>query len=115
VDDVTAILDRLRADLRNAMRARDRDTVTALRTALAAIANAEAPPDDGSYRETHGRLVDHPRLELTGVDVRRILREQVADRHDTLGLIGPGGPAAAIAALRAEIAVLERFLLTTTT
>jgi uncharacterized protein YqeY len=99
----------MRRDLRDAMRARDRDAVTALRTALAAVGNAEAPPDDGSYRESHGRLVDHPRLVLTGEDVVRILREQVADRHDTLERIGPGGPPDAIAALRAEIAVLERY------
>ena len=107
---MTDVLDRMRSDLRDAMRARDRDTVTALRTALAAVANAEAPPDDGSYEETHGRLVDHQRLVLTGADVTRILREQVADRHDTIERIGPGGPADAIAALRAEIAVLERYV-----
>jgi uncharacterized protein len=92
------------------MRSRDRDAVTALRTALAAVANAEAVPDDGSYRENHGRLVDHPRLVLTGADVTRILREQVADRHDTLARIGPGGRPDAIAALRAEVAVLERYV-----
>jgi len=110
VDDPTDLLDRLRADLRVAMKERDRDTVTALRTALAAVANAEAPPDDGSYPESHGRLVEHARLVLTGTDVARILREQVADRHDTLARIGPGGPPDALAALRAEIAVLERYV-----
>ena len=52
---MTTVTDRLRSDLRDAMRARDRDAVTALRTALAAIANAEAPPDDGSRGETRGR------------------------------------------------------------
>ena len=85
--------------------------MTALRTALAAVANAEAPPDDGSHEETHGRLVDHERLALSGDDVARILREQVADRHDTIERIGPGGPADADR-LRccAEIAVLERYL-----
>ena len=107
---MTTVTDRLRSDLRDAMRARDRDAVTALRTALAAIANAEAPPDDGSKGETHGRLVDHARLVLTCEDVTRILTEQVADRHDTLERIGPGGPAGAIAALQAEIAVLERYV-----
>jgi uncharacterized protein YqeY len=110
VDDVMTVTDRLRSDLRDAMRARDRDAVTALRTALAAIANAEAPPDDGSRGETHGQLLDHPRLVLTGDDVTRILAEQVADRHDTLDRIGPGGPADAIAALQAEIVVLERYV-----
>ena len=106
---MTDVLDRMRADLRDAMRARDRDTVTALRTALAAIANAEAPPDDGSYDEAHGRLVDHERLVLTGDDVARILREQVTDREDTIARIGDHGPADAIAALRAEIAALARY------
>lgn len=100
----------MRADLRDAMRARDRDAVTALRTALAAVANAEAPPDDGSHQPVHGRLVEHQRLDLSGADVMRILREQVEDRHDTLRRIGPSGPPAAIAALRAEIDVIETYL-----
>ena len=107
---MTTVTDRLRTDLRDAMRARDRDAVTALRTALAAIANAEAPPADGSHGDVHGQLVEHPRLVLTGDDVARILTEQVADRHDTLARIGPAGPAGAIAALQAEIAVLERYV-----
>ena len=110
MDAITDVLDRMRSDLRDAMRARDRDTVTALRTALAAVANAEAPLDDGTRPATHGRLVEHERLVLTGDDVRLILREQVADRRDTLERIGPGGPAGAIAALRAEIDVIERYL-----
>jgi uncharacterized protein YqeY len=110
VDDVTPVLDRLRADLRVAMKARDRDTVTALRTAIAAIANAEAPPDDGSARETHGALVQHDRLVLTAADVTRILREQVTDRHDTISRIGPDGPPDALASLHAEISVLERYV-----
>jgi uncharacterized protein YqeY len=107
---VTDVLDRMRSDLREAMRARDREAVTALRTALAAVANAEAPPHDGSIGETRGRLVDHERLVLTSDDVERILRHQVADRHDTIARIGDRGHAAAVAALRAEIAVLERYL-----
>jgi uncharacterized protein YqeY len=109
VDALTDVLDRMRSDLRDAMRARDRSTVTALRTALAAIANAEAPPDDGSYEETRGRLVDHERLVLTDDDIVRIVREQVADRHDTIARIGPGRHTAEVDALRAEIAVLERY------
>jgi uncharacterized protein YqeY len=99
----------MRSDLREAMRARDREAVTALRTALAAVANAEAPPDDGSTSETRGRLVDHERLVLTGDDITRILRHQVADRHDTIERIGPDRPDA-VATLRAEIAVIERYL-----
>lgn len=109
MDDVE-VLDRMRADLRTAMRARDRDAMTALRTALAAVANAEAPPDDGSYLPVHGRLVEHQRLVLTAADVMRILREQVDDRRDTLRRIGPAGPPAAIAALRAEIDVLSAYV-----
>jgi uncharacterized protein YqeY len=110
VDDVTSLLDRLRTDLRVAMKARDRDTVTALRTALAAVANAEAPPADGAPLEAHGHLLEHERLVLTGDDVARILREQVAERRDTIERIGAHGPDAAVAALRAEIAVLERYV-----
>ena len=81
--------DRMRADLRQAMKDRDGPAVVALRTALAAIANAEAVPDDGSFAPTHGRLVDHPRRVLTPDDVLAIVRHQIDDRRATIARSPP--------------------------
>ena len=98
----------MRSDLRQAMKDRDRPAVVALRTALAAIANAEAVPDDGSVEETHGRLVDHARRVLTADDVLAVVQRQVDDRRSTIAEIAAhDGPTAD---LSAEIDVLERYL-----
>lgn len=98
----------MRSDLRQAMKDRDRPAVVALRTALAAIANAEAVPDDGSVQETHGRLVDHARRVLTADDVLAVVQRQVDDRRSTIAEIAAhDGPTAD---LSAEIDVLERYL-----
>jgi uncharacterized protein YqeY len=108
---VPSLLDRLRADLTHALRARDQVAVTAIRTLLAAFANAEAPPiDDHDPPPAYGRLVDHPRLELSDADLERILRDEIADRQDTVSRFLRGGREAEAEALRAEIAVLETYL-----
>ena len=111
---------RMRADLPVAMKARDAAAVSALRTGLAAIANAEAPPvpsvSSGAeasrvpVEPAVGRLVEHARLELTGADVERILRDEIADCHDTIAAIEPHGRDADVDDLRAEIDVLERYV-----
>ena len=76
---------RLRADLTRAMLDRDQTAVSVLRTTLAAIANAEAPPlTDPPPAPVVGRLVEHRRLELSGADLERIVRDEIADRRDTV-------------------------------
>jgi uncharacterized protein YqeY len=114
-DDVVA---RMRADLPVAMKARDASAVSALRTGLAAIANAEAPelssPASGANRApvepVVGRLVEHTRLDLSVADVERILRHEIADRQDTIAAIEAHGRDTEVDDLRAEIAVLERYV-----
>src|SRR5690606_5767223 len=59
-----AVVERLRADLTAAMRERDRVAIRVLRTTIAAIANAEAPPASVDARSTSdepvvGQLVEH--------------------------------------------------------
>ena len=113
------MVERMRADLPVAMKARDASAVLALRTGLAAIANAEAPPvpapaspstGSGPADPVVGRLVEHDRLDLSPDDVDRILRHEIADRHDTIAAIEPHGRDAEVDDLRAEIAVLQRYL-----
>ncbi len=111
------VVGRMQADLPVAMKAGDASAVLALRTGLAAIANAEAPPVESATGAASsaaepvvGRLVEHDRLELTAADIEAILRHEIADRGDTIAAIEPHGRESEVADLRAEIAVLERYL-----
>ena len=73
----------LRADLTAALRARDQVRVRALRSALSAIANAEAPPapaTNSSAEPEIGRLVEHARRQLSTDDLRRILQGEIEER-----------------------------------
>lgn len=71
----TVLEERLKADLRWALRARDRTVVAALRAAVAAIDNAGSVgiPEDGRAPVV-GKAADVPRRELTEEDVVGILR-----------------------------------------
>lgn len=100
-DDAQALRDALRLGLTAAMKARDRDALAALRTAIAAIDNAEAVPAPDAARPTTSAHIagarsglgsaEAARRELSASELRDILRGQVsehiseADRYDTLG------------------------------
>lgn len=92
--------DRMRADLLAARKARDADAVTALRTALAELDNAEAVApsaiDDPGSEHVAGATAgvgssEAERRELALPQVRALLRSQVeertteAARYDDLG------------------------------
>jgi uncharacterized protein len=103
--------DRLRADLKAAMRARDQASVRALRSVLAAFANAEAPPLDGEGpSESYGALVEHERLVLTDEDHRRLLEAEIAERRVAAAEYDGIDRPDEAAAVRAEIAALEPHL-----
>jgi uncharacterized protein YqeY len=113
VDDVTAKVERMRQGLKQAMRERDRAAVRALRQALAAVANAEAPPAPAAA--THlppnvGELVEHERLVLTGADVDRTLRAEVDEREAAIREYTELGRDDEAAALAAEVAALRPYL-----
>jgi hypothetical protein len=110
----------LRRDLASAMKAREPDAVSALRTAIAAIDNAEAvPTPETGQATTSGHIAgaragvgaaEATRLELNESQQRAILRDQVtgytaeADRHEALGQ-----PAAA-SRLRDQASLLSAYL-----
>ena len=91
----------LRRDLASAMKARELGAVSALRTAIAAIDNAEAvPASDKGQATTSGHIAgaragvgaaEAARRDLSGSQQQAILRDQVtgytteADRYDALG------------------------------
>jgi uncharacterized protein YqeY len=102
------------------MKSRDRDAVTALRTTLAAIDNAEAvettgphaPHTSGNTAEagTGAGSTEVPRRELTTRDVRAILRAQVADRITGAAAYDAHGQTHAADRLRREAATLARYI-----
>lgn len=75
--------ERMKADLRQAMKARQSATVATLRSALAAIDNAEAVPVDDQTPiiplVTHSP--DVPRKVLSAADIRAILQKEVDERR----------------------------------
>jgi uncharacterized protein YqeY len=103
----------MREDLTRAMKASDQPTVAVLRTTLAAIANAEAPPHDDrgpAPPPVYGRLVEHPRLVLSEADVVRIVRREVEEREIAIAQYAAGGRQAEAAVLEVEVAILRRYI-----
>ncbi|WP_370585102.1 hypothetical protein [Nocardia sp. XZ_19_231] len=84
---MTYLRERLRAALKPAMKARDLGAVSALRSALAAIDNAEAI-DVGEMRAV--AMEDSPvgpgaaeasRRDLTEIEIEAIVRREIDERH----------------------------------
>lgn len=75
-----SIRQQITADLKIAMKARQMDTVSTLRTLLGEIANAEAVEADTDFVPMIGRTNDVPRKILTDEDIRQILQTE-ADNH----------------------------------
>ncbi|MEV6567967.1 hypothetical protein [Streptomyces kronopolitis] len=100
------------------MRARDKAAVSALRATLAALDNAEAVPVDEA-RLRGGALEHAPagvgvteaaRRELSEPGVADLVRAEAAERLDAAAQLDPSAHADRVARLRAEAAVLLRFL-----
>lgn len=111
--------DRLRGDLTAALRARDRVTAGVLRTALSAIANAEAVDDTSVSPRSEGVIAgaapglgaaDVARRELTAADVHSIVAGERDERLASAADLDARGASDAAAALRAEAALLEKYL-----
>lgn len=112
--------ERLRAELTAARRRRDDLATRALRSAMAAIDNAEAteaptvgPATTSSHiagSATGLGAGDAARAELTGEELRRVVVAEVDERHEAADhLVAVGRPEPA-AALRAEAQLLETVL-----
>ncbi len=101
----------MRADLIDALKGGDPTTVSVLRTTLAAIANAEAPPLVEVRRgPARGGPTEVARLELTDADLERIVGAEIADRRDTIDRYVGAGRDEPVAQLLAEIEILHRYL-----
>lgn len=112
---------RLRAGLRDAMRERDRAAVSALRSALAALDNAEAVPvADHSVVSAGGEHVasaaigvgaaEAERAELSNAEIADILQREVDERRTAAREYSDAGRADAAERLEAEAAALARYV-----
>jgi uncharacterized protein len=111
------LAERLRDALRAAIKARDRVAVSALRSALAAIENAEAVEGTGAARR--GLAIEQSpglggaevrRLDLAEADVIRIVRAEIADREAAARTYASAGQADRAELLLAEAAALRAHL-----
>lgn len=102
--DAHTLRDALRTDLMSAMKSRDTDAVAALRTAIAAIDNAESVDTTG--------LTDTevPRRVLTATDVRDILAGHVRDYLADADGYDAVAQRAAAQQLRRQADVVGRYL-----
>ena len=108
---------RLASALHPAMRARDAAAVSALRSAIAAIGNAEAVPVDtvpAAGAVEHARVghgaADAARRELSEVEVREVVEGEVASRVAAADHLDEVGRPDEAARLRTEVDVLRRHL-----
>jgi hypothetical protein len=104
------IEERMRRDLTAAMKVRDRVRMSVLRTALSAIANAEAPAvETQAWPPQAAGSTEIDRIELDEAERRRIVSAQILDREDTAGQYEQNGRAAEAAILRDEIRILREY------
>jgi 2'-5' RNA ligase len=111
--------DRLRSGLRGAMRARDRDAVAAIRSALSAVDNAEAVPlDPADHRHRAGAIegaavglgaAEVERRSLSEEDVIAIVLSEVQEREHALAVVADTAPDR-VETIRAELDALRAFL-----
>jgi uncharacterized protein YqeY len=101
---------RMQIHLRDAMRDNDRSRVSVLRTALAALANAEAV-DPQAVAVVEGLYAaEAERRELTDVDVRAVLdgvRDELLVAANEIGRLGRTGDAER---LREQAAIVESYV-----
>ncbi|WP_020673415.1 GatB/YqeY domain-containing protein [Amycolatopsis nigrescens] len=111
----------LRDGLKAALKTRDRVAITAHRSALAAIDNAEAVPVDQSLDTTTGNehvagaavglgSAEAERRHLTEADLRSIVENEVRERSVAAEEYAQLGRDDVAERLRAEAAVLSRYL-----
>jgi uncharacterized protein YqeY len=111
---------RLRLALDEALRTRDRIAVSAARSALSAIANAEAvspPPAVTGSRSPHvaGAVAgvgagDAPRRDLSAAEVDQVVRAEISERLQAASDYERAGHSARAHRLRSEASVLASAL-----
>ncbi|MCC6734987.1 MAG: GatB/YqeY domain-containing protein [Bauldia sp.] len=114
-DAAKAMKDRLRADLRIAMKAGATRDAGVIRALVAALDNAQAPPvrktEDGGLGVAFASgAAEVERLLLDEDDVRRVLLADIAERQSAAADLLRLGRTDRAEALHAEIAVARHYL-----
>ena len=102
--------ERLKADLRIAVKARQNSTIRAIRSMLAAIDNAGAVELDESLTPTVGTSGDVPRRILSEEQVQEILHREAENRRSAIATYERLRRQEEADRLRAELAVFGRYL-----
>jgi len=101
---------RLSADLRTAMKARDKSTIDTLRCLLAVLDNAGAQDPAAYPSEVFGASSEVPRKSLTEEELQALLRAEVSSRNAAATQYERGGRRQDAARLRAELALIGRYV-----
>jgi len=118
-DSAESVRSRLRRSLGAAMKTHDKIAVTALRSALAAIENAEAAEPSDAPAIQHGVIAggvvglgagEVPRRVLSGGEVAEILRARIAEWRAAADDYARSGHHDHATRLRAEADIVARFL-----
>jgi uncharacterized protein YqeY len=104
------LIERLKNDLTNSMKARQNLRVATLRTMLSALDNATAVEVDVSYVPMEGVTPDVPRKELSESDQLVILTKEAEARRHAVVQYEQLGKSQEAARLRAELEVFEDYL-----
>jgi uncharacterized protein len=117
VSDEVPLRQRLRAALPTALKSRDRTAVSALRSTIAAIDNAEAVDGQGfsgslaiEWSPVGVGAAELPRRVLHEADVEALVRKEIADREAAALEYDQAGRSDRADQLRAEVGVLAAFL-----
>lgn len=119
-DHAADFQDRLRADLKVAMKARDRDAVTALRTLIGAVDNAQAvAAPESAASATSGPVAgasagvgstEVARRALTTAELEAIARAEIDEREASVAVYLEHGQAGEAERLQREAAALRPYL-----
>lgn len=104
---------RLSADLRHALKEKDRTRAALLRSLIASLDSAEAPPmaaGPASGQDFRSGAAEVERLVLKDGDVRRILAAEIEEREDAAAQFARLGQADRAAALRSEATLVRQYL-----
>ena len=105
--------EQMKADLIQAMKARQNATVATLRAILAAIDNAEAVPIEETAMPAEpllGQQHEVPRKLLSAADIRQIIQQEAAERRAASQKYATLGQPAEAERLQTAAALIEAYL-----
>ena len=109
--DVPSLRERLRTDLRIALKARNASTVNTLRSLLATIDNAEAVDIAAAPRAVNGVAPDVARRILSETDIQAIIAAEAHTYRATLATYETHGQHTAAAQIREDLTIIEAYLI----